>query len=224
MRRLLVLLALVAGLSVAATPVLATDTYHYRERGSGVGAYFSNMEWDDEGNLPPGTYTEVYIDGASYVARGDGPWQADYVCVSTWTVTVTPEGEWIDEGGFGWCGEGASMSLTKKLASATLTASIVVEDCLVWDEETGECLETVELGTLEVDLVLSANGPLERYQGKSSGGVSGQYHYKYHGTGTQRSADVAGTVTLDGVSLIDDATIIGGWLFQTKSGYMEVWH
>ncbi len=224
MRRVLVLLALVAGLSVAATPVLAADTYHYRERGSGVSAWFSNFEWDEDGNLPPGTYWEVYVDAATYVARGDGAWQSDFACVSSWSVTVTPEGEWMGEGGVGWCGEGASINLAKKLGSATLTASFEVLDCLAWDEETGECLDEIDLGTFEVDLSFTGAGPLERYHGTSGGGVPGQYQYSYHGNGTQRSADVSGTVTLDGESLIDAATMTGGWLFQTKSGYMEVWH
>lgn len=224
MRRLFVLLAVVAGLSVAATPVLAADNLHYRERGSGVSAYFSNFEWDEDGNLPPGTYAEVYVDAASYVARGDGAWQSDYVCVSSWSVTVTPEGEWIDESGFGWCGEGASISLAKKLGSANMVASFEVLDCLAWDEESGECLDEIDLGTLEVDLSFTGAGPLERYHGTSGGGVPGEYKYTYHGNGVQRSADVFGTVTLDDDSLIEDATMTGGWLFQTRNGYMEVWH
>ncbi len=224
MRRLLVLLAVIAGLSVAATPVLAADTYHYRERGSGVSAWFSDFEWDESGNLPPGTYSEVYVDAASYVARGDGAWQSDYACVSSWSVTVTPEGEWIDEGGFGYCGEADVLTLSKKLGGGQLTASFEVEDCLAWDEATGECLDAVVIGTVAVDLAFSGVGALERYHGTYSGGTAGQYQYTSHGNGVQRAADVFGTVTLDGASLIDEATMSGGWLFQTKSGYMEVWH
>jgi hypothetical protein len=224
MRRLLVLLAVIAGLSIAATPILAAETFHYRERGSGVSAWFSNVETDADGMVLPGSYVETWVDGSTWVARGDSAWEYEYACVGAWSFTVTPEGEWIDEGGFGYCGEADVMTLSKKLGGGQLTASFEVEDCLAWDEETGECLDAVVIGTVAVDLAFSGVGALERYHGTSSGGTAGQAQYTSHGNGVQRAADVSGTVTLDGASLIDEATESGAWLFQTKSGYMEVWH
>lgn len=224
MRRLLVLLAIVAGLSIAASPALAADGFHYQERGSGVSVYFSDAAYDEDGWYLPGTYTETYVDASTYMVRDDGRWQYEYVCVGRSTFTITPEGDWIDEAWFGACSDGVSFALGKKLANGSITASFIAQDCLAWDEETGECLEPVMLGTVDIDLDLTANAPLERYHGTSSGGVAGQYQYTSHGTGTQRTADVTGSVTLDGVSLTESATMAVGWMFQTKSGYMEVWH
>ena len=224
MRRLVLLLAAVAGLSLAATPVLAATTYHYQERGSGLGAYYSNVEWDESGNLPPGPYFETYVDAASWMARGDGTWVADYVCVSHWEFTIDSDGSWTDETGFSACGEADTFTIDRSLAAGRVVATLPLEECLAWDKKTGECSRWTSLGDVEVDLTVTGTGRLYRYHGTSSGGVAGLYQYTSHGNGTQRAATPGGSVTLDGTSLIEGATLSDGWLFQSKSGYMEVSH
>lgn len=223
-RRLVLLLAAVASLLLAATPVLAATTYHYQERGSGLGAYYTNVEWDESGNLLPGSYFETYVDAASSMAKGDGIWAADYVCVGHWQFTIDKKGNWTDESGFSVCGEADTLAVDRLLSAANVVATLPVEECLAWDEETGECTEWISLGTLEVDLTVTGTGRLFRYHDTSSGGVAGLYQYTSHGNGTQRAATPGGSVTLDGASLIEGATLSDGWLFKSKTGYVEVSH
>jgi hypothetical protein len=224
MRRLMLLLALIAGLSVAAAPALGATTMHYQERGSGVSAYFSDVAFDEQGNILPGRYAETWVDAATYLTRGDGTWAFEYVCVNHSEFRITQKGEWVEDEWIGACSEAATFTVMRRLSGAAITATIPVEECLAWDDQTGECLETIVIGTFDVDLVLTGVGPLRYYHGTSSGGTAGEYQYTSHGSGVERTAEVSGSIALDGASLVDGATTSGAWLFQTKTGYMEVWH
>jgi hypothetical protein len=222
MRRLLVLLAVIAGLVIAAAPVMAATTYHMREMGAGLNAYFTNAEWGEEG-LPDGSYFETYVDAAEWVATGDSGYEGGYVCVSRYEFTIE-DGNWTDDTWFGACGNYDSLTIARRLASGNVTATFDAIDCVAWDDTTGDCIEEINLGTVEIDLTATGSGPLVNYHGTSSGGTAGQYQYTYHGNGSWRDASVTGSVTLDGVSLIDGATQSGGSLFKTKSGWVDVMH
>jgi hypothetical protein len=223
MRRLLVVLAVIAGFLVAAVPAMAA-TYHTRESGTGMSAYFSDVQFDGEGNLVPGTYREAWVYAATRLATGDDPWEDRYACAESWTFTIDDQGNWIEEEWVGGCGPYELLTVTRQLTEARVVATIPVEDCLAWSRRTGECREWGLIGTFEVDLAATGAGPLSHWHDTSSGGSAGSYQYTYHGTGTERAAAVAGTFLFDDSSLTDGATFSGGWMFSTKTGWVDVWH
>lgn len=218
------LLAATPATAMAATTAMAAGTSHYQERGTGMDAGWTNLTWDEEGNIPAGDYFETYVSAASYVAKGDGSWTDQYVCIDHYTFSVDAEGNWIDGDYLSACGTADTLMVNGRLAGGQVTASFEAQDCTAWDENTGECTEWTDLGTLAVDLTLSGIGRIEQYHSTNSGGTAGLYQYTSHGTGSDRMADVVGSVTLDGASLTDGATMSYGWLFQSRSGYVDVWH
>jgi hypothetical protein len=221
---MVVVLAVVASLLIAALPAAAATTSHYQERGSGLNAGFSNVVWDEDGNIAPGDYFETWVDASTYLSKGDGSWMYQYVCINRYAFTIDADGNWIDDAWFGACGKATVLTLDKGLNTGRLIATFEAEDCLAWDEETWECLETVPLGEVAVDLTLTGTGRIERWHGTNSGGTAGSYQYTAHGNGSSRSADVSGTVTLDGASLTAGATSAYGWMFTSRNGYVDVWH
>ncbi len=224
LRRMALVLAVVASLLIAALPAAAATTSHYQERGSGLSAGFSNAGYDDSGYIEPGDYFQTSVDAATYVAKADGSWMSQYVCVSHWEFTIDAEGNWADESGFDACGEATTLTLDKGLNSGHVVAVFAAEECVAWDEETKECLATDILGEVAVDLTLTGTGRIERWHGTSSGGTAGSYQYTSHGNGSSRSADVAGSITLDGASLTAGATGTFGWMFTSKNGSVDVSH
>lgn len=222
MRRLVALLAAIASLTIMVTPSLGASTYHIREQGSGLGASFRNFDWDEE--LPPGTYFETYIDASSYLAVGSEDYQDQYACVFHWSFTIGDGGEWLDDSSVGGCGTVDELAVGSRLDSGHVAGAIPVEDCLEWDEETGECLEVAEVGLIEFDLTFTGDGPINRWHGTNSGGIAGGYQYVSHGTGADRAAVPAGSLTLDGASLIDGATRTDGFLFRSRGGWVDIYH
>lgn len=222
-RRLIPTLALVASVLLVASPALGATAYHLQERGAGLSAAYSNVEFDEEGNLPPGDYAETIVDAASTVSIGASTY-ADYVCIFHFQFTIDGDGNWADSSGFKACGDADSLSIDRKLSRARVVASYPVEECIAWDEETGECLEMISLGDLSVDLSLVGSGDIERVHGVWTGGAAGLYQYAFSGTGSVRAATVSGTLSLDGASLIESATQSGGSLFRTQTGYVDVSH
>jgi len=228
LRRWTLVLAVVASLLMSAAPTAvaaaARSGYHYQERGSGLNAFFSNVAWDEEGNLLPGDYAETYVYGARYLAKGDGSWTDQYVCVEQYTFSIDADGNWTDGSWFGACGSADTLTLDQRLNNGRLVAAFVAEECVAWDDETGDCLDWVTLGDVAVDLTFTGTGRAEQWHGTGTGGTAGMYQYTSHGVGTDRAADVAGTVTLNGASLTEGATMTGAWMSSSKSGYVEVWH
>jgi hypothetical protein len=223
MRRLLLLLAVIAGLAIAATPVVAATTFHTRETGAGLNAYFTNEVWDEEGNLPDGPYFSTSVYAAERVATGEFGYEDATVCVERNEYTID-DGNWTDESWFGACGPYDSLTIARKLASGNVTASFDAVECQEWDKTTGMCITEVNLGTVEIDVTATASGPQVNYHGTNSGGTAGQYQSTYHGNGSSRDASVTGTVTLKGASLIAGAKQAGGEIFKTKSGDVDVMH
>ena len=223
MRRLLLLLAVIAGVAVAATPVVAATTFHTRETGTGLNAYFTNAVWDEQGNPPDGTYFDTWIYAAERVASGEFEYEDASVCIEHNEITIV-DGDWAGKSWFSACGPYDSLTIAKKLASGTVTATFDAVECAAWDEETGECTEENDLGTVVINITATGSGPLTNYHQTGSGGTAGQYQSTYHGNGSYRGATVTGTVTLDGASLVVGATQSGGEIFKTKSGYVDVIH
>jgi hypothetical protein len=221
MKRVLAVLALLASLSLVASPVMAAETYHWQNSGRGLGAYFTNIDYGLE-TLPPGDYFETYVDASQYVSDtadtiGDG------LCVGSWSFTVDGDGNWTDESWSGACVEATTLTVDKRLGSASVAGTIPVEDCTEWDEDSGECIgDWILLGTFEVDLTLTGVGPLYRHHGAQTGGTAGLYQYTSHGNGTDRAADVAGTVTFEGASVIEEATMSGGSLWSFREGGVDI--
>lgn len=221
MKRVVAVVAVLASLSLVASPVMAAETYHWQNTGRGLFAYYTNVDWGVE-TIPPGDYFETYVDASSHVSDGADT-IGDGLCVDTWTFTIDESGEWIDEGGYGACGEAATLTVEKRLGSARVIGTVPVEDCTEWDDETGECIgEWGLLGTFEVDLTLTGVGPIYRHHGASSGGTAAFYQSTYHGNGTDRAADVSGTVTFEGVSVIDGATMSYGSLWSFREGGVDI--
>jgi hypothetical protein len=207
---------------LVASPALAATADNFRIRGAGLSASFSNISFDEGKELPPGEYNDTYIDAGSSVSIGTNT-HSDYVCVSHWEFTVEDDGRWIDGLNFYACGPADTLTVDRRLSAGHVAASFQVEDCLTWDE-TGECAEVVFLGDLAVDVVLAGSGDVERVHGVWIGGSSSQYQFVYSGSGSGRSANPSGTVTFDGASLIDGATVTSGSLLRTQTGYVEVTH
>jgi hypothetical protein len=200
---------------------MAADTYHWQNTGTGLFAYYSNIPWEAE-TIPPGTYFETYVDASSYVSNaadtiGNG------VCVSYWSFTIDKHGDWVDGPSYGACGPATTLKLDKQLGTGRVVASIPIVDCTAWDKETGECVgDLIEVGTFGVNLTLTGTGPIFRNHGTSSGGTAGYYQSTYHGTGTNRSATPAGSVTLNGASIIGGATTTGGSLWSSRDGGVDI--
>ena len=117
-----------------------------------------------------------------------------------------------------------SLTIAKKLASGNVTASLDIVECPAWDETKDECIDEVNLGTVEIDITATGSGPMTNYHGTGSWGTAGQYQSTYHGNGSNRDASATGTVTFEGESLIADPTQTGGEMFKTKNGYVDVMH
>jgi hypothetical protein len=220
MRRFVAGLALVAALVLAATPVLAADTYHYRNTGKGLFAYYGNISWDGD-SIPPGEYFETYVDAASYVSTGGGGGY-NYACVHHWAFAVDELGRWTEVRSIWGCGPSSLLTLDGKLNTARLVAEFSVEECLAWDDWTGECLEPVSLGSIAIDLTMTGTGKLYRTHGTSTGGAAGVYQYASHGSGVERAGIPSGTLNFDGTSLTAGAAWSGGWMFDQKSGATEI--
>lgn len=222
-RRIIVGLALLASLVLASTPALAaTDTFHYVNYGRGMFAAWDDIEWSEEGPLP-GTYFQLMVDALEYVeATADTTGGEVCVWYESFILAEDGDGEVIES--FGGCGSADAFAVDKKLAAGHVEATIPIEECLVWDEETGECLESETIGTVSLDVTAVGVGRIERSQSKYSGGLPGSYHYSSHGKSLYRSAEVDGSVTLDGTSLTEGALWTGGSLFWSRDGYLEVIH
>jgi len=223
MRRLL-LLAVIAGLTIAATPVMAATTYHTRETGTGFNVYFSDAVFDAEGNFEPGSYFETWVNAAERVAVGDFAYEDAYVCVGHYEFSIDAEHNWTGQSEFSGCGPYDSLTITKKLTSGNVKASIPFQECLTLDPSSDECTEWGDPDTIEVDVTATGSGPLMNYHGTGSGGTAGQYQFTYRGNGSNRDASATGTVMLDGASLTAGATQTSGFLFKTKSGSVDVMH
>lgn len=220
-RRLAIVLAAAASLLMVASPASAAQTYTARQSGLAIDAVFTNLPVDAE-TYPPGDYFVTWVWGASELGSDLLEHEAQDVCAFREGFTITDEGEWIDWTFVGGCGEAQTLTIDRQLATGRLVASFPVTDCAAWDEETGECLEIIELGTLSIDLTLTGTGQVQRYRSVSAGGVAGLYSSVFHGTGALRTASVGGDITLDGASLIAGATYSDAQMVKTKTGYVEV--
>lgn len=199
-----------------------SNTYHFINKGNGGFAVFTNLEWTDEAPAP-GTYFATYVDfGSEVSADGGQSYSFSYVCVWSESFTIDEFDNWDWLSSVGGCADGAAISTSRNLSQARVQASIQVIDCLLWDEETWECLEEADLGTIEIDLSLAGTGPTYRYHGTGTGGEAGNYQYAYNGTGSHRSAIPTGTIEFNGDSLIAGATVAEGQLFSSRNGYVEV--
>jgi hypothetical protein len=224
MHRRFVQLALVAGLSLAvAAPASAAETYHLRASGIGLSAGFTNVPDVGDEPLPPGAYFFTEVFAFRELAVGSEAYQSEYACVIHESFTVDADGLWAWTSGIFACGAFDTLSVDRRLMSGRLVASIPVVDCAAWDEGTGECLEPIELGNIDVDLTLTGTGHVQRYRSVSAGGTAGLETWVSHGTGARRDATPAGSIQFDGSSLIDGATRSAGALADASSGYVDIY-
>lgn len=221
-KRLAKLFMVLACLVIAAGPVSAAELFRVRVTEAAIFAGFTNIpdgEWE---SVPPGDYFSTQVFAGERLATGSEAYQEDFVCAWSEAFTVDSEGQFNWTFGVFVCGEADTFEVDRRLRTGRVVASLPVVDCAAWNEETGECLEPIELGTLVIDLSLSATGEIQRYRSTSTGGLAGQYTYVYHGTGAARDANPAGTVTLDGQPLIQGATSISGQLVNASGGSVDV--
>jgi len=227
MRRVITALATVAALALGATPGMAAETFHHIDSGSGLFGFFTNAPFEEQ--LQPGTYFATWIDASSSIGLGEHSLGSG-VCVYHVQVTVVDEETWIYDRELSACAEGATITVDRRLAEAHVVATIPdIERCLLYDEETWECLESELLGTLEIDVTVEGVGPIYRSHDAGSGGTAGDWQYAYHGVGASRAGVPSGTVDLtepdgDVVSLVDGATFADGSLWSFKSGGVEISH
>lgn len=220
-RRVAIVLAAAAGLLMVAGPVSAAQIYTARQSGLAIDAVFTNLPVGQE-TYPPGDYFITWVFAATQTDGDVLEHEVQDVCAFRETFTITAEGEYVDWTFLGACGELETLTIDRRLATGRLVASLPVIDCVVWDEETGECLEEIDLGSLSIDLTLTGVGQVQRYHEASSGGVAGLYTSAFHGTGARRAAAPTGDVTLNGESLIAGATYTDAQMIVTKSGWVQV--
>lgn len=223
MRRIMLVASLALALMASAAPAAAAESFQFRSQGSSAYASFTNVPPEE---LVPGTYFFTDVWAADSISTSEGQtYEYDGVCVFRYTFTIDADGSWTDESFLGACGN-ADLTIERRLTGGSIVASIPVEECLAWDDQTGECLEVVNLGTIDVDLTLTASGPTYHYHGASTGGTAGIYQYTSHGSGTSRNAVPAGTVTLtapDGpVTDLTGGADGYGSLQQSRDGYVDV--
>ncbi len=225
-RRLLVALVASLALVVGASPVLAgSETFRFTASSSFAYGSFTNLPMDGE-ELPPGTYFYTDVWASEWIVTGDAAYEEGSVCVFHGEFTIDADGNWTGEQWLGACASGADLSIARRLTGASVMATLPVEECLAWDEASGECLEVVSLGTILVDLSWIGDGPIYRSHGSYSGGVAGYYQYASHGTASGRDALLAGSATLtrpDG----SEADLTGGldgsgFMWQSRGGSVEV--
>ena len=225
MRRILAAASLLLVLVVTAAPVAAAETYTFRGEGNWANAVFTNVPFDEE-QIPPGSYTYTEIYASSSITTGEGETYEDSgVCLYHVQFTIDTDGNWTEESFVGACGSG-DLTIAKRLSGGSIVATFPLEECVLWDEETKECLEIVSLGSIDVDVALTGTGPTYRYHGVSTGGTAGFGQYTQHGSGSSRAANVAGTVTLSLDGSVTDLTggVEGfGSLQQSRDGYVEVY-
>lgn len=222
------LVALVASLAITltASPALAgSDSFHFRGSGSSASAFFTNVPMNLE-QIPPGSYFYTDVWASHSIVTGDGSYEDSGACVFHETFTIDAEGTWTSDAWFGTCVSGADLSFAKRLAGASLVATMPLIECTAWDDATGECLVLVESGTILVDLTWLGVGPTYRYHGTGSGGTAGNHQYTYHGTGSSRNASLSGSATLvrpDGSEQDLTGGLDGlGSISQSRDGYVEV--
>jgi hypothetical protein len=221
--------ALVASLAISliASPALAgSDSFHFRGSGSSAYGFFTNVPMDQE-QIPPGSYFYTDIWASHSIVTGEGnTYEDSAACLFHQTFTIDAGGNWTSDAWFGTCVSGADLSISKRLIGASLVATLPLEECLAWDEATGECTEIVNLGTAVVDLTWTGVGPTYRYHGTGSGGAAGNYQYTYHGNGASRNASPSGSATLvspDGSEEDLTGGLDGlGSISQSRDGYVQV--
>jgi len=226
MRRLIVILAASLVALAAAAPASAAESYHFRSSGTSAAASFSNVPWDSE-TIPAGTYFYTDVWASKSITNDNGTvYDDNALCVFHETFTIDGNGEWTSDASFGECVSGADLAISKRLTTAGMAASIPVASCVDWDKDTGDCLEPIELGTVEIDLDLVGVGPIQRFHGTGSGGTTGSYQSTYHGTGSFRDATAGGTLELVGPDgSVTDLTggLAGrGYMAQSRDGWVEV--
>jgi len=225
MRRIIMVASLaLAVVASAAAPVAAAETYQFRAQGSWANAVFTNVVVDDNGTVMPGDYFYTELWASTTIYAGDATFQDSGVCVFGQTFSVDADGNWIDGTFVGSCGP-ANLSVARKLASGHVTASLPIEECTLWDEQTKECLESTVVGSIAVDVTWAGSGPLYRYHGTSTGGTAGFYQYVQHGTGTSRQATPSGEITYTADGSATDLTggLAGfGLLQESRDGYVDV--
>ena len=225
MRRLLVAASLVLALVVTAAPVAAAETFSFRGEGNWASVFYTNLPFGEE-PIPPGTYTYTEVYASSSITTGEGETYEDGgVCLFHAEITIDADGNWSDNNFLGTCGYG-DLTITRRMGAGSIVATFPLEECLVWDEETKECLEIVSGGSIDVDLALTGVGPTYRYHGVSTGGTAGLHQYTSHGTGTSREAIPSGALTFtapDGtVTDLTGGVAGSAFMQQSRDGYVEV--
>jgi hypothetical protein len=224
MRRFLVAVSLTLALVATAAPAAAAEAFQLRGEGNWASVWYSNLPNGEE-PIPPGTYVYTEVFASSTIFTGEGEIYEDSgVCLFHAEITIDADGNWSENNFLGTCGYG-ELTIARRLSAGSIVASFPLEECLVWDEETKECLEMVSVGSIDVDLALTGTGPTYRYHGVSTGGTAGIHQYSSHGTGTSRTANAAGTLTLSVNGAVTDLTggVPGfGSLQQSRDGYVQV--
>jgi hypothetical protein len=229
MRRLVAILTLVIAVSLTAAPVLAgAESFQFRSTGNWAEASYSNVP-PDKDQIPPGSYFSTYVWAADSIVTGGGELFHEGgggVCVFHDTFTVDASGEFQWGQSIGSCADGAHLTVSRRLTSASVAAEIPVVECVEYDPETEECIDVVDLGTIVVDLAWTGEGPIKRYHGSSSGGSAGDYQYTSHGTGASRAATPSGRVDLvapDGTVTDLTGGLDGdGHIQRSQDAYTEV--
>jgi hypothetical protein len=213
MRRLAVLLAVVASLSIAAAPAMAATTTIMSGSSLGLNAKSSDERFDGGGNLLPGTYIEAVVSGSTGVSVVDHVSSLeDYVCAFYLQFTQYETGGGTDWAVFG-CATPDTLTINPGLLSGRLVASFPATRC---DYGTGEC---VAAGTFAVDVTATGDGKVmtSGYGGQNCHEppvvvctANARYHF--------RSADVAGSLTLNGVSVLVGGAWTSGDLNKYEGG------
>jgi hypothetical protein len=219
-----VILLATAGPASASAEV---TTVQMREHGAAVN--FTNIpEYlsDEPVETPPGTYYFITVSAGVGEASGhnyagsskDTAW----ITYTEWTVNRKGAWELVTD----WAGfapDGAQgLDMSNSAAWATLDASIPVGYCSEYasEDQGGNCLDYVQVGTARVDLAWRATTDLMSDAWTESWGVPGEWQYTARHTGHYREAAVTGTLTLPGS--MPQGVVSEGTIYLRALGTMDL--
>jgi len=212
----IVMMALLVGVLGAGTtlagggPTPGKSHFHYAGQGASAG-------WTDcpSGPALNEVCTDTYISAAEEMYREDGTrFPSKTLSLYEYRYTADDQGNWVfvsETSGYG----PASLTVAKKLASASASATVPLTICTADEEWTYTC---VDGGTATVSASWAAAGDLERSHGNYHNFGFG-FVLNSHWKGSNRNATATGLV--DGADL--GPSLYAG-LNESKSGDIWIYH
>jgi hypothetical protein len=197
----------VATVALSASPAAAAapSKFTFSTSGLSADAVFTNAPADN--SLVAGrVYTDVFVYAADQASKADGTrYEEDFAFVDVYSYKIDRRGNYVNVGssyGFAGNDDVAFSGDSRKLASATLTARVPMQNC---DERS-----CTAAGTSEVTVTWTGTGATSTYKGSYRTSDPGQFTSTGRFSGTSRQASASGTVPVLGSSSAIYGSIFSG--------------